>query len=184
MRNHGRIISRFRADEVAQQLLGNRVALVLEDFQREGDIVGGERAAVVEGEAGAHQKTVGQPVRGYLHRTSGKAVEGIRLVIGARHQAREGELHALRAVALEDKAVERIEGEKVLVEYPRRPNMGKDPALRGIWIDVVEMLEFRRIFKIAKSGDAVPLDVLRCVDVAGNRRCERSRTKKERFTAC
>ena len=29
---HGRVISRFRADEVAQQLLGDRMALFLEDF--------------------------------------------------------------------------------------------------------------------------------------------------------
>ena len=63
MHHHGRIISRFRADEVSQQSLGDRMTLLLEDFQREGDIVGGERAAVVEGDAGAHQKTVGQPVR-------------------------------------------------------------------------------------------------------------------------
>jgi hypothetical protein len=58
------------------------VALVLEDFEREGHIMGGERAGVVEGDAGAHQKTVGQPVRRYPYRARGKAVEGIRLVIG------------------------------------------------------------------------------------------------------
>src|SRR5262249_47379757 len=33
--HHGRVIRRFRADEVAQQLLGDGVALFLEDFQRE-----------------------------------------------------------------------------------------------------------------------------------------------------
>src|SRR4029453_178122 len=33
MRYHGRIIGRLRADEVAQQLLRDRVAFVLEDFQ-------------------------------------------------------------------------------------------------------------------------------------------------------
>src|SRR5262249_46537815 len=120
---------------------------------------------------------------GYPHHAGGKAIEGIGLVIGARHQAREGELHALRAVALEYEAVERIEGEKVLVEYPRRPNVGKDPALRSIWINVVKMLEFRRIFEIAKSGDAVLLDVLRCFDIPGERRSERSRAEEEGFAA-
>src|SRR5262249_21402479 len=48
----GRVIGRLRADEVAQQLLGDRVALVLENFQREGDVAGGERAAIVERDAG------------------------------------------------------------------------------------------------------------------------------------
>src|SRR5262245_36321121 len=49
-----RVIGRLRADEVAQQLLGDRVALVLENFQREGDVVGGERAAIVKRDAGPH----------------------------------------------------------------------------------------------------------------------------------
>jgi hypothetical protein len=57
------------------------------------------------------------------HRARRKAVEGFRLVGGARHQAREGEFHALRTVAFENEAVERIEGEKVLIESPCRPNM-------------------------------------------------------------
>src|SRR5262245_29938903 len=46
--HHGRVIGRFRADEVAQQLLGDRMALFLENFQREGDVVGSERATIVE----------------------------------------------------------------------------------------------------------------------------------------
>src|SRR5262249_62297599 len=120
---HDRVIGRFRADEVAQQLLDDRVALLLEDVEREGDIVRGERAAIMEGAAGSHQKAVGQPIRGYANRASSKPVDGVRLVGGAHHQAREGELHALRAVALEDEAVERIEGEKVLIEGPGRPNV-------------------------------------------------------------
>src|SRR5262249_8445087 len=99
------------------------MALVLEDFQREGGVVGGERATIVERDAGPHQKAVSEPIRGYPHRARGKSIEGIRLVGGARHQAREGELHTLRAVALEDEGVERIEGEKILIEGPRRPDM-------------------------------------------------------------
>src|SRR5499433_3095469 len=62
--HHGRVIGRFRADEVAQQLLGDRMALFLEDFQREGDVLGGERATIVEGDPGAQQKAVGEPIRG------------------------------------------------------------------------------------------------------------------------
>jgi hypothetical protein len=127
--HHGRIVGRLRADEVAQQLLGARVAFVLEDLQRERDVMGGERAAVVELDAGPHQKAVSEPIRGYANRARGEAVEGIRLIGRARHQAGEGELHALRAVALEDEDVERIEGEKVLIEGAARPDLGEQPAL-------------------------------------------------------
>ena len=52
----GRVIGRFRADKVAQQLLGDRVALVVENFQREGEVVGGERVAIVERDAGRIRK--------------------------------------------------------------------------------------------------------------------------------
>src|SRR5205823_1200512 len=117
--HHGHVIGRLRADEVAQQLLRDRVALVLEDFQRKNDVVGGERAAIVESDAGPYQKAVGEPIRRYPHRARSKSVESIRFVGGARHQAREGELHTLRAIALEDDAVERIEGENVLMEGSR-----------------------------------------------------------------
>jgi hypothetical protein len=99
------------------------MTLLFKGFQRKGDVVGGKRTAIVEDGAGAHQKTIREPIRGNPHRARGKAVEGIRLVAGARHQAREGELHALRTLALEDEAVERIEGEKALIESPCRRNM-------------------------------------------------------------
>jgi hypothetical protein len=74
---------------------------------------------------GRIRKTVGQSIRRYPHRARRQPIEGIRLVIRARHQAREGELHALRAVTLKDEAVERIECEKILIESPRRPDMGE-----------------------------------------------------------
>src|SRR5262249_23130429 len=113
----------------------------------------------------------------------------VRLVGGARHQAREGELHALRAVALEDEDIERIEGEKVLIEGPGCPNMGKESALRGVWIDVIQMLEVGRIFKVAASRHAVairpfPYLDLRCFNISGERRCDSSHSKEERSAAC
>src|SRR6516165_10531348 len=116
--HHGRVIGRFRADEVAQQVLDDRVALVLENFQREGDVAGGERAAIVKRDAGPHQETISESVRRYLHRARSEAVQRVGFVLGARHQAREGELHTLRTIALKDEAVERVEGEKVLIEGP------------------------------------------------------------------
>src|SRR5262249_59119838 len=93
---------------------------------------------------------------------------------GARHQAREGELHALRAVALEDEDVERIEGEKVLIEDPVRSDLGERAALGRVGVDVVEMLERRRIFEIAERRDAVPLGTFLRPRRASERRCERT----------
>ena len=60
-----------------------------------------------------------------------------------RHQAREGQLHALRRVAAQDVAVERIEGEEVLIEHRVRADLREHAALRRVRIDVVEMREVR-----------------------------------------
>ncbi len=135
------------------------MTLVLEDFQRERDVVGGERAAVVECDAGPHEEVVGEPILRNPHRARGEPIHGIGLVRGARHQACESELHALRAVTLEDEAVERVEGEKVLIEGAGRSDMGKRAALGRIRVDVVEMLEVSRIFEVAERRHAVPLGV-------------------------
>src|SRR5262249_3855995 len=170
--HHGRVIGRFRADKVAQQLLGDRMSLVLEDLQREGDVVGGERATIVELDAGPQQKTISEPVGRYLHRARSEAVQRVGLVLGARHQAREGELHPLRTIALKDEAVERIEGEKVLIEGPGCPDVGEHATLRGVWIDVIEMLEVGRIFEIAEGRYPMALGVLACFDIPCERRYE------------
>jgi hypothetical protein len=67
--------------------------------------------------------------------------------------------------------------------------VGEHAALRGVWIDVIEMFEVGRIFEIAEGRHAVALGLLRCPDlrrfrVPGERRCEASRTQEERFAAC
>src|SRR5262245_54810552 len=178
-----RVIGRLRADEVAQQLLGDRVALVLENFQREGDVVGGERTAIVERDAGPHQETISESVGRYLHRARSEAVQRVGLILGARHQAREGELHTLRTVALKDEAVERVEGEKVLIEGPGCPDVGEHAALRGVWINVIEMLEVGRIFEIAEGRYPMALGVLACFDIPCEGRYKGSRTEEERFAA-
>src|SRR5262249_40645194 len=105
----------------------------------------------VELDHGPQQKTISEPVGRYLHCARSEAVQRVGLVLGACHQAREGELHTLRTIALEDEAVERIEGEKVLIEGPSCPDVGEHAALRGVWIDVIEMLEVGRIFEIAEG---------------------------------
>src|SRR6516162_11733787 len=122
----------------------------LENVQRKNDIISGERAAIVERGARAYQEAIGQAVVRYLHGTRRHGVHSVRLVRRAAHEAREGELHALRGVTPEDVAVERIEGEEVLVVKPRRSLLGKQPSLRGIRVHVIKMLEVGRIFEITE----------------------------------
>src|SRR6266404_1409285 len=127
--------------------------------------------------------SVGEPIRGYPHRARGKPVEGVRLVGRARQQAGEGELHALRAIALEDEDVERIEGEKVLIEGPGGSDLGERAALRRIGVDVVEMLESRRIFEVAERRDAVPFGALLRQRRTSERRSERTGAQCERMAS-
>jgi hypothetical protein len=76
------------------------VAFVLENFQREGDVVSSYRATIVELDAGPQHKTINESVGRYLHRARSKAVQRIWFVLSAHHQACEGELHTLRTIAL------------------------------------------------------------------------------------
>src|SRR5262249_43740417 len=150
---------------------------------REGDIVGGERVAIVELDPGPQQKTISEPVGRYLHRARSEAVQCVGLILGARHQAREGKLHTLRTIALKYEAVERIEGERVVIEGQSCPDVGEQAALRGVWIDVIEMLEVGRIFEIAEGRYPMALGVLACLDILCEGQHEGSRTEEERFAA-
>src|SRR5262245_63835521 len=109
---------------------------------------------------GRSRKTISEPVGRYLHRARSEAVQRVGFVLGARHQAREGELYTLRTISLKDEAVERIEGEKVLIEGPSCPDVGEYATLRGFWIDVIEMLEVGRIFEIAEGRNPMALGVV------------------------
>ena len=133
------------------------MALFLQRGQREGDVMRSQLRAVMEPRLGTHREAIGQLVRRDLHRFRGEAVHRVRLVIGARHQRREGQVHALRALALQNVGVERIEGEKGLVVGAHRRDDRKQPALRRVDIDVVEMVEVGGIFQVAERRDAVSL---------------------------
>src|SRR5215813_2915818 len=151
--------------------------------------MGGDRAAIVELDARPQQKTISESVGRYLHRARGEAIQRIWFILSAYHQACEGELHALRTIALEDEGVQRIEGEKVLIEGPSSPDMRERATLWSVWIDVIEMLEVGRIFEIAEGRNPMALGVLscldlRCSDILCERRYEGSRTEEERFAAC
>jgi hypothetical protein len=105
----------------------------------------------------AQREAVGQLVRRNSHRLCDEPVHRIRLVAGPHHQRREGQIHALRAFALEDVGVERIEGVVGLIVGARRGNGRKYTALGRCDIHIVEILEVGGILEITKSRDAVHL---------------------------
>ena len=113
--HHRAIVGGLGAFEVAQQLRDDRMALVLQRRQRPDHVMRGERRAVVKFRLRPQRKAIGQPVVGDAHAARGQPVHGVGLVARAHHQGREGELHALRGVALQDEAVERIEGLERLI---------------------------------------------------------------------
>ena len=115
----------------------------------------GQLRAVVKARLGPHREAIGELVGRNLHRLRGEAIHRVRLVAGARHQRRKGQVHALRALALEDEGVERIEGEEGLIVGATDGIERKQPALRRIRIDVVEMLEVGGIFQVAEHRHAV-----------------------------
>jgi hypothetical protein len=61
--------------------------------------------------------------------------------------------------------------------------VGEYAALRGFWIDVIEMLEVGRIFEIAEGRNPMALGVVACFDIRCEGRYEGSRTEEERFAA-
>ena len=142
-------------DHIAQRQAILRMPLLLERLEREHDVVRRHRRAVGELGLGPQverdRQAVGRPHR----RARDQAVDGIRLVVGAHHQAVEQQRQALRGVALQDEGVEAVERQRRAGAHLRDA-----PALRRVRIDVVEMLEVRRILQVAEGRDAVPLDAV------------------------
>src|SRR5215472_11073905 len=117
----------------------------------------------MERELGPQQEAIDEAIWRNPHGARRQAVKRVRLISTAAHQGGEGELHALRGVALEDKGIERIECNEVLVELSRRPELREGTALRRVRIDVIEMLEVRGIFEVAEGRHAVALGLLLCL---------------------
>ena len=178
-RDNGAIIDSFCAREVAQLLGNDRVALVLQCGERPGDIMCRQRRAVMEFRFRTQRESVGQPVIGNANAARGQAIHRIGLVARADHQRRERKLHPLRSIALENKAVERIEGLERLVELAVRSDLREHPAFRRIRIDVVEMRKIRRVTEIAEGRHAVPVAILRSGgnDAAADTGCGRTGKK-------
>ena len=134
----------IRPEDLAFLDIANEDADALMAFgrkQAEGvaDILGGKLAAVRKSRLFAQSEGDTLAVGGDVGGLCDEPVDGIGLVIGARHERIEEELDILRRVALEERS------------------HGIDPsALGGIGIDVIEMGELGWIFEIAEGRNAVP----------------------------
>jgi len=151
------IIRRFGLHEIAHLHDDQRVAFFLQHVERKGNVLRGQLRAVVKSSLGAHREPVGSVVRRNLDRFRREPVERIGLVARTGHERRKDEVHALRALALEDVGVEGVEGEERLIVGADRRDQGKRPALRRIDIHVLEMVEVGRIFQIAECRHAMGL---------------------------
>ena len=130
--------------------------LALQRRQRKGDVLGLDRAAVVEGDAVAQAKLVGATVGRHRNLVCGIGIDRVGFVGGAPHHGGERLLHVDRRIALEDKSVERIEGRGAAAG-----ELAEGAALRGVGIDVFQMLEIGRIGEIAERGQAVVRGLIR-----------------------
>src|SRR5262249_38300780 len=118
------------------------------------------RRAVMEFRFRAQGEGVGKPVIRNADTACRETIHGIGLVARTHHQSRERKLHALRGVALENEAVERIEGLERLIELAVRPDLREHSAFRRFWIDVAEVRKIRRVAEIAECRHAVPVGIL------------------------
>ncbi len=164
----------FGGLHVAEQVADGGMTLGLQRRQREGDILGLNRAAVVEGDAVAQAKLVGAAVGGHRDLVCGVGVDGVGFVGGAPHHGGECLFHIERRIALEDESVERIESRGAPAG-----ELAEGAALRGAGIDVFEVLEIGRIGEIAKCGKAV----VRSAIGGQCHRCERGCACRDRAGA-
>ena len=81
---------------VAQQVADGGMALGLQRRQREGDVLGRDRAAVVEGDAVAQMEFVDPAVGRHRDLVGGVGIDRVGLVGGAPHQRGEHLLHVDR----------------------------------------------------------------------------------------
>jgi hypothetical protein len=113
----------------------------------ERDVLGGDRRPIVKSRLGPqgerHRRAVGR----HLDARRDEAVQGVGLIERAYHQRIENQLDAFDRDALEDERVQAIEG--IDSVQPERA------ALRGVGVDVVEVLEVGRILEIVEDRDAV-----------------------------
>jgi hypothetical protein len=154
-----RVVGRLGAVELLQLLADLLMTLRFQEIERKSDVVRGERRAVVEPRLRAQEEAIDPAVGGDAHGARRQSVDRVGLVPGALHQGREGALDAERGVAAQDEAVERIEGEEILIVIAHRADLGKRPALARLRVHIIEVAEVGRILEVAERGEAVALDL-------------------------
>jgi hypothetical protein len=126
------------------------VPLLLEDVERENNIVGSECRAVGKFGLGAQAESDRAAVACHIGGTGDEAVDRIRLVECPRHQRVVEVPQALGSVAFQNEGVEAVErGEG------GGPDHGQAAALRGVGIDPFEMLEVGRVFELSEGRQAM-----------------------------
>ena len=175
---HDVVAFRFGLLHLPQKLGVDRVALVLQDVERKGDIRCRDFRAVDEARLGTQSEAVVELVRRNPHRLREQAVDGIGFVAVGGHQRVESRRHAGRAVALPRIDVERVEGVEVLVAARSGDLQRQEAAGRRVRVDVGEMREVGRQGEVAKRRQAMRLD--RTVGKRGKRAPDERRQRATR----
>src|ERR1700730_10040994 len=134
----------------------------------------------MEGDPRPQREAIAEPVRRQPHAARCKPIERIRLVLGSAHQARKSELGPLRAIALENEAIEGVESEEVLIERTRGSNMREDTALWRVRVHIIEMLEVCGIFELPEGRHSVMLAALVGFGFTGQCREDPANTEDQR----
>ncbi len=148
----------FSLLHLSQKLGVDRVALLLQDIQREGDVGSRHFRAVEEARLGAQPEAVVELVAGDPNRLRQQAIDRVGFVAVGGHQRVEGRRHAGRAVAFPGVDIERVEGVEVLVAARSGDLKRQEAAGRRAGVDIGEMREVWRQREIAERRQAMRLD--------------------------
>ena len=169
---------RIRRLHLFQKLGVDRVALLLEHIEREGDVGSLHLRSVEEARLGSEAEAVIELVGRNPDGLGEQTVDRIRLVAVGGHQGVESGRHAGRAVALPGIDVEGVEGVEVLVAARAGDLQREQAAGRGLGIDVGEMRKVGRERQIAERRQAMGLG--RIVGKRGERAGGERRERGER----
>ena len=137
--------------DIAQGHPVARMPLLLEDVEGENGVVRRDGGAIGKACFGSQAEGHRLAVGGHVRCLRNEAIGRVGFVRSPHHEAVIDEPQALGGIALQNEAVEAVEG------LQRRRADGDDAsALGGGWVDVLEVLEIGRILEVAERGQAVP----------------------------
>ena len=150
-------LGRRRLD-LLQELGVDRMALLLQHIDREGDVGRGHPRPVEEARLRAKAEAIVELVGRHSNRLREQAIDRIGLVTVGGHQRVEGRRHAGGAVALPAIDVEGIERVEVLVAARAGDLQRQQAACRRLGVDVSKMRKIGRQSEIPERREAVGLD--------------------------